>query len=99
MPENNKPISFTNFHKQLPAPFVIFADSEYITVPTNVKHGNNTKAYQGHKACGYWYKVVCHYDDNYGKLATIYRWPDAVYKLIENVLKEEKDLHRIMKKE
>ena len=64
MPENNKPISFTNFHKQLPAPFVMYADFECITVETNVKYGKNTKAYQEHKACGYGCKVVCHYDDN-----------------------------------
>ena len=44
MPENNKPIAFINFHKHLPAPFVIYAYFECIIVPTNVKHGNNTKA-------------------------------------------------------
>ena len=49
MPKNN-PISFTNFHKQLPAPFVIYADVECSTVPKIENHGNNTEAYQDHKA-------------------------------------------------
>ena len=47
-----------NYHKQLMALFVIYANFEYITVPINEKHENNTEAYQEHKACGYGYKIV-----------------------------------------
>ena len=65
MPCKNKNIFFMNYHKQLMAPFVICADFECITVPINEKHGNNTEAYQEHKACGYGYKIVCQYDDKY----------------------------------
>ena len=36
MPKD-KPLSFTNCLKQLPAPLVIYADFECITVPTNGK--------------------------------------------------------------
>ena len=90
MPENNKPASFTNYHKQLQVPFVIYADFECLTIPISEKRGNDTEAYQEHKACGYGYKVVCSYDDNYSKPAKIYRGPDAVYELIKNVLEEEK---------
>ena len=50
----------------------------------NENHGNDTVAYQEHKACGYGYKIVCPYDDKYSKPTKIYRGPDAVYKLIEN---------------
>ena len=42
MPCKNKNIFFMNYHKQLMAPFVIYADFECITVPINEKHGNNT---------------------------------------------------------
>ena len=85
---------FTNFLKQLPAPFVNYANFECIT--TNVKHRNNTKAYQERKACGYGYNVVCHYDDNYNKPAKVSRRSDTVYKLIANVLEEEKYLEIMM---
>ena len=57
MPCKNKNIFFTNYYKQLMAPFLIYADFECITVPINEKHGNNTDAYQEHKACGYGYKL------------------------------------------
>ena len=57
MPKN-KHISYSNYHK-LPAPFVIYADFECLTIPISKKHRNNTEAYQEHKACGYGYKVVC----------------------------------------
>lgn len=52
------------------APFVIYADFECITSPPendDIKHGVNTTVYRVHKACGYGYKVVCHYDNKYSK--------------------------------
>ena len=99
MPCKNKNIFFMNYHKQLMAPFVIYADFECITVPINEKHGNNTEAYQEHKACGFGYKIVSQYDAKYSKPTKIYRGPDAdaVYKLIENLLKEEKEKQNIVK--
>ena len=67
MPEIGSKIEFTNYRKQLPAPFVIYADFEAITEPV---HGCNpsddksfTEAYQKHTDCGYGYKVVCCYDE------------------------------------
>ena len=86
-----------NYHKLLMAPFGIYADFECITVPINEKHGNNTEAYQEHKACGYGYKIVCQYDDKYSKPTKIYRGPDAVYKLIKHLLLEEKEIQKIIK--
>ena len=65
MPCKNKNIFFMNCHKQLMAPFVIYADFECITVPINEKHRNNTEALQEHKACVYGYKIVCQDDDKY----------------------------------
>ena len=48
-----------NYHKQLMAPFVIYAGFECITEPIKEEHGKQTVAYQEHKACGYGYKMVC----------------------------------------
>ena len=55
------------------------------------------KSYQEHKACGYGYKIVCQYDDKYSKPYKGYRSPDAVYKLIENLLEEQKEIKKIIK--
>ena len=94
MPCKNKNTFFMNYHKQLMAPFVIYADFECITVPIKEEHGKQTVAYQEHKACGYGYKIVCQYDDKYSKPYKGYTGPDAVYKFIENVLKEQKEIKK-----
>ena len=46
-----KHISFTNYLEQMQAPFVIYVDFECLTVPISEKRGNNSEAYQEHKAC------------------------------------------------
>ena len=79
------------------APFVIYADFECITVPINEKHGNNTEAYQEHKACGYGYNIVCQYVIKYSKPYKGTRGENAVYKLIENLLEEQKEIQNIIK--
>ena len=93
MPEkDNNTLKFMNHHKQLPVPFVIYADFEAITEkvlgcqPSNEK--SYTEAYQKHTDCGYGYKVVCCYDDKYSKPIQIYRGENAVHKFMENMLEE-----------
>ena len=63
-----------NFHKQLPVPFVIYADFEAITkkvqqakLSEEMDKRSYTKAYQTHEDCGCGFKVVCCYDDKYSK--------------------------------
>ena len=58
-------LKYNNFHKQLPVPFVIYADFEAITKKVQgckqseeMKKRSYTKAYQTHEDCGYGYKVV-----------------------------------------
>ena len=66
MPEKGEQVYFKNQHKQLPVPFVIYADFEainekiYSCIPSNDK--SYTQTYQKHEACGFGHKVVCHYD-------------------------------------
>ena len=79
MPKQGENIlKFNNFHKQLPVPFVIYADFEAITkkvqgceqseeMEKDKDRRSYTKAYQTHEDCGYRYKVVCCYDDKYSK--------------------------------
>ena len=104
MPDkDNNILQFNNFHKQVPMPFVIYADFEAITEKISSCQPNNdksyTEAYQKHTDCGYGYKVVCCYDDKYSKLATTYRGEKAVYKFREAMLGEVKYCKKIMKKE
>ena len=79
MPKQGENIlKFNNFHKQLPVPFVIYADFEAITKKVqgckqseemeNEKNKRSyTEAYQTHEDCGYGYKLVCCYRERYSK--------------------------------
>ena len=92
MPEKGAKVYFKNHHKQLPVPFVIYADFEALTEKIQGCQPNNeksyTEAYQKHTDCGYGYKVVCCYDDKYTKPLQIHRGENAVYKFMENMLEE-----------
>ena len=95
MPDkNNNILSFNNFHKKQPVPFVIYADFEAIIEKISNCQPNNdksyTEAYQKHTDCGFGYKVVCCYDNKYSKEVRLYkvRGKNAVYKFMEFMLKE-----------
>ena len=110
MPKQGENIlKFNNFHKQLPVPFVIYADFEAITKKVqgceqseemeNEKNGRSyTEAYQAHEDCGYGYKVVCYYDDKYSKYTRIYRGENAVYRFMEKMLEEVEYCKAVIKK-
>ena len=104
MPEkDNNTLKFMNHHKQLPVPFVIYADFEAITEKVSGCQPNNeksyTEAYQKHTDCGYGYKVVCCYDNKYSKPVQSYRGENVVYKFMENMLKEVNWCKQSMKKQ
>ena len=92
MPYKNTFIKFENFHKQLPVPFVIYADFEAITMKTGSCQKNPNKSYieeyQKHIDCGYGYQVVGCYDDKYTKQLEIYRGEKAVSKFMDKMLEE-----------
>ena len=110
MPKPGKNIlNFKNFYKQLPVPFVIYADFEAITKKVqgcelseemeNEKNKRSyTEAYQTHEDCGSAYKVVCCYDDKYSKDICIYRGENAVYRFMEQMLEEVKYCKDVIKK-
>ena len=69
MPKQGENIlKFNNFHKQLPVPFVIYADFEAITkgckqseeMEKDKDKRSYTEAYQTHEDCSYGYKVLLH---------------------------------------
>ena len=110
MPKQGENIlKFDNFHKQLPVPFVIYADFEAITkkvqgckqseeMKKDKDRRSYTEAYQTHEDCGYGYKVVCCYDDKYSKYTRIYRGENAVYKFMEKMLEEVEYCKAVIKK-
>ena len=110
MPKHGENIlKFNNFHKQLPVPFVIYADFEAITKKVqgckqseemeNEKNKRSyTEAYQTHEDCGYGYKLVCCYRERYNKPIQTYRGEDAVYKFIEKMLEEVEYCKAVVKK-
>ena len=110
MPKQGENIlKFNNFHRQLPVPFVIYADFEAIAKKVQgceqieeMKNEKNkrsyTEAYQTHEDCGYGYKVVCCHDDKYSKDICIYRGENAVYKFMEKMLEEVKYCKAVIKK-
>ena len=95
-------LKFYNLHKELPFPFVIFANFEAVTKkmqggrPTDDK--SYTKAYQTHEDCGYGYKVVCCYKDKYSKPIQMYQGKNAIYKFMEKMLEEVEYCKHIIKK-
>ena len=92
--QGDNTLKFNNFHKQLPVPFVIYADFEAITrkvqgceqseeMKKDKDRRSYTKAYQTHKDCGYGYKVVCCYKERYSQPIQTYRGENAVYKFMK----------------
>ena len=92
MPKEGSIVQFQNYHKQMPAPFVIYADFEAITEkvygcqPDDVK--SYTDKYQKHTGCSYGYKLVCCYDDKYSKLVKIYRGENSISYFMLDMLSE-----------
>ena len=92
MPEPGSKIEFNNHHKQMLAPFVIYADFEAITEkisgcePNSVK--SHTDKYQQHTSCGYGYKLVCCSDDKYSKPVKIYRGENTISYFMLDMLSE-----------
>ena len=61
MPEEGKMLYFENYHKQLPIPFVVYADFECFTSPINTcipnPQGSYSYNYQKHKPSGFCYYI------------------------------------------
>ena len=102
-------LKFNNFYKQLPVPFVIYADFEAITqkvqgckqseeMEKEKDRRSYTEAYQTREDCGYGYKVVCCYKDKYSKPFQTYRGENAVYKFMEEMLEEVEYCKAVIKR-
>ena len=103
-------LKFNNFHKQLPVPFVIYANFEAITkkiqgceqseeMKKDKDRGSYKEAYQTHEDCGSAYMVICCYDDKYSKPIQTYRGENAIYKFMEKMLEEVEYCKAVIKKQ
>ncbi|CAB4002802.1 Hypothetical predicted protein [Paramuricea clavata] len=81
--EDNTSLHFKDYHKQLKAPVVIYADIESITVKIDSVSSNPTKSftekYQHHQLCGFSYVVVSE-AEKYKKPPVVYRGDDTMGK-------------------
>ena len=102
-------LKFNNFHKQLPVPFVIYADFEAIMkkvqgckqseeMEKDKDKRSYTEGYQTHEDCGYGYKVVCCYKKKYSKPIQTCRDENAVYRFMEKMPEEVEYCKTVVKK-
>ena len=95
IPEEGKnKLAFQNHHKQLPVPFVIYADCEALATkiagPELDPSKSNTQKTQQHEACGYSYVVVrC---DGETSPPTVYRGPDTMERFLKSLQEEERKI-------
>ena len=99
MPEKGKnKLTFVNHQKQLPAPFMIYADFEALTKRIEGLQlnpvWNGTQKTQHHKACSYCYIVVkC---DGQTKLPVEYRGPSAAEHFLQALREEEQKIKLVL---
>ncbi|XP_064629257.1 uncharacterized protein LOC135488549 [Lineus longissimus] len=89
--EDQKMLRFVNHHKQLKAPYIIYADFEALT--TKIEGAefdpakSNTQKTQHHETCGFGYVVVrC---DGHTEAPVVYRGLDAAKRFLECLGEEE----------
>ena len=94
--ENN--MAFQNFHKQMKAPYVVYADFECIVKKVHTCEPNNNKSFtvktEKHEPCGFSYVVVRSDDQTKGPYT--YRGEDAVYAFLRYLLNEEIEMRKDM---
>ena len=66
----------TNYFKQIPVPFKIYADFEWNLEDIESYEGSYTKTYQDHVPSSFAYKVVC-IDDRFSKPIVVFRYENA----------------------
>ena len=99
MPEEGKnKLTFQNHHKQLPAPYIIYADFEALTTkvegPKLDPTKSNTQRTQLHEACSYCYIVVrC---DGQTEVPVEYRGPNAAEHFLQALQEEEQRIKGVL---
>ena len=96
--EGENKVSFENFHKQMKAPFVIYADFESVVRKISgcepPKDGSCTVKTAKHEACGFANTIVR--SDGATSGPRVYRGQDAAHKFLVNILQEERWLRSLL---
>ena len=99
LPEKGKnKVFFQNQQKQLPVPFIIYANFEALTTkvegPELDPTESNTQRTQHHEACSYCY-IVARCDGQTGSTVE-YRKPNAAEHFLESLQKEESKIKCVL---
>ena len=89
-------IKVTNYERQVPIPFKIYADTECFLKRTNSYKGEYTIKYQEHFPNSIGAKLVC-IDDRFILLSIIFKGKDCINKFITWVLDKQKWTKQITK--
>ena len=96
--EGENKMAFQNFHKQMKAPYVVYADFESIVKKIHTCEPSNKKSFtvktEKHEPCGFSYVIVR--SDGQTKGPYTYRGEDAVYVFLRYLLDEEKEMREDM---
>ena len=89
-------IKFTNFDKQIPIPFKIYADIECFNKKVNIRKGESTTFYSKHVPYSIGAKLVC-IDDTYSLPLKIFFGSNCVNKFLQWVFNQRKRCNQIIK--
>ena len=98
---NDPRCHFTNIQKQLPAPFIVYADFESVLKPLSgmdITQGVEEEGkpsivpYQEHIACSFAYKIVSSIVPDFNKPIVWYRGEDAVDEIVCVLQREAEEL-------
>ncbi|KAK3784623.1 hypothetical protein RRG08_003431 [Elysia crispata] len=97
-PEGKNKLTFQNHHKQLPAPYIVYADFEALTTKVEGPELDPTKSNiqrtQHHLACSYCYVVVrC---DGQTEAPVEYRGSDAAEHFLRALQEEERGIQKAL---
>ena len=90
---------FNNIHKQMRAPFVIYADCESALKPVDIQKGKNTTIYQSHQVLNVGCKLVSQYPDVLHDEYKQFDGEDCMTKFLEYILKIQDKAYKIVKNE
>ena len=90
-------IKFTNYNKQIPILFKMYADTEYFLKRTKIKEGEHMTNYEEHYPNSIGAKLVC-IDDKFSLPSIIFKGKYCIKKFISWVLDKQKWTKQITKK-
>ena len=98
--EEDKEVKFKAIKKQLPVPFIIYADFESFTEKIDTCHPDARRSsitkYQQHTPSGFSYMVVSTASE-YTKEPVVYRGPNVIETFLDRLIEEHHDINNTLK--